>query len=150
MQAAEWLRTAFHVDVGASDTRRVNAQITHADDDATEYVLIDAFRRLTEAAPTLQPRPSVALPRPKALELEQAVPPRVAFFADAEQVPARDAEGRIAAEMASPYLPGVPVVAAGEVIGREAIDYLRSGAQAGMLIPDAADPTMETIRVMVR
>ncbi|MEU4493402.1 DegT/DnrJ/EryC1/StrS family aminotransferase [Streptomyces sp. NPDC023998] len=150
MQAAEWMRTACRVDVGASDTLRVNAQITHADDDATERLLTDAFRRLAVAASTLRPRPTVELPPPRTLELEQAVPPRVAFFADAEQIPASEAVGRIAAEMASPYPPGVPVIAPGEVIGREAIDYLRSGARAGMLVPDAADPTMETIRVMVR
>ncbi|MDQ0938548.1 aminotransferase class I/II-fold pyridoxal phosphate-dependent enzyme [Streptomyces sp. V1I1] len=148
MQAAEWMRTACHVDVGASDTVRVNGQITHADDDETEYRFVDAFRRLIDAADSLEPRPDVALPEPEAFELEQAVPTRRAFFADAEQVPAQNAVGRVAAEMASPYPPGVPAIAPGEVINQDVVDYLRSGVQAGMLIPDAADPTMETIRVM--
>lgn len=74
----------------------------------------DAFRRLAVAASTLRPRPTVELPPPRTLELEQAVPPRVAFFADAEQIPASEAVGRIAAEMASPYPPGVSVIAPGE------------------------------------
>ncbi|TQK42401.1 arginine/lysine/ornithine decarboxylase [Streptomyces sp. SLBN-118] len=150
MQAAEWMRTHCRVNLGASDTLRVNGQITHADDDATERLLIDAFQRLTEAAATMERRPDVALPPPNALELEQAVLPRQAFFADAEQVPAQATVGRVAAEMVSPYPPGVPVIAPGEVINQQVIDYLRSGARAGMLIPDAADPSMETIRVMAR
>lgn len=50
--------------------------------------------------------------------------------------------------MVSPYPPGVPVLTPGEVITEQALTYLRSGAEAGMLLPDAADPTMETVRVM--
>jgi arginine/lysine/ornithine decarboxylase len=54
----------------------------------------------------------------------------------------------VAAELVSPYPPGVPVLAPGERISREAVDYLTSGVAAGMLIPDAADPSMETLRVV--
>ncbi|MDT9682917.1 ornithine decarboxylase [Streptomyces sp. TRM76323] len=147
MQAAEWLRAERHVDVGASDTCRISAILTHADDDRTENVLCDALRALVENADSLdRPRP-VRLPKPGALELEQAMLPRTAFFAQAEHVPAEKAAGRIAAEMISPYPPGVPVVAPGEVITQDVVDYLRSGVAAGMLVPDAADGTLETFRV---
>jgi arginine decarboxylase len=74
--------------------------------------------------------------------------PRDAFFARVEQVPVTDAAGRVAAEMVSPYPPGVPVLAPGERITQEVLDYLTSGVTAGMLIPDAADPSMETVRVV--
>jgi arginine/lysine/ornithine decarboxylase len=50
--------------------------------------------------------------------------------------------------MVSPYPPGVPVLAPGERISQEALDYLTSGVAAGMLIPDAADGSMETVRVV--
>ncbi|MFH8336645.1 hypothetical protein [Streptomyces sp. AM6-12] len=43
--------------------------------------------------------------------------------------------------MISPYPPGVPVVAPGEVITDEVVDYLRSGVEHGFLIADAADPS---------
>ncbi|MFV2118410.1 hypothetical protein ACE14D_08170, partial [Streptomyces sp. Act-28] len=99
------------------------------------------------AHPPARPRP-VRLPEPGALELEQAVLPRTAFFGEAEHVPAEKAAGRIAAEMISPYPPGVPVVAPGEVITRDVVDYLRSGVAAGMLVPDAADGSLETFRVL--
>ena len=45
-------------------------------------------------------------------------------------------------------LPGVPVLAPGERITQEVVDYLTSGVAAGMLIPDAADPEMTTLRVV--
>jgi arginine/lysine/ornithine decarboxylase len=150
MQAAEWLRAACHVDVGGSDTCRISASLTHADDDRTEKLLVESVRALVEHADSLERRPAVHLPEPRALELEQAVLPRDAFFGPAEQVPAERAVGRIAAEMISPYPPGVPVVAPGEVITAEVVDYLRSGVAHGFLVPDAADSALETLRVAAR
>ncbi|MFJ7152392.1 aminoacid decarboxylase [Streptomyces sp. NPDC100445] len=150
MQAAEWLRAHCHVDVGSSDTCRISGQITHADDDRTENLLIDSLHRLVEHAGTIEKRPPVHLPEPRALQLEQAMLPRDAYFATAEHVPAERAVGRVAAETISPYPPGVPVVAPGEVITPAVIDYLRGGAEAGMLLPDAADPTAKTFRVTAR
>jgi arginine decarboxylase len=150
MQASEWLRANCRVDVGGADTCRINAQITHADDDRSEQALLSAVRRLTEEAGGIEPSEPVELPEGSALELEQALLPRDAFFGPADHVPADRAAGRIAAEMLSPYPPGVPVVAPGEVITEQVVAYLRSGVRAGMLVPDAADPSLETLRVVAR
>ncbi|MFJ7147273.1 aminotransferase class I/II-fold pyridoxal phosphate-dependent enzyme [Streptomyces sp. NPDC100445] len=150
MQAAEWLRAHRHVDVGGSDTCRISASITHADGDDTEKVLLEAVAALVEHADSIERRPAVHLPEPHELELEQALLPRDAFFGPAEQVPAEQAVGRIAAETISPYPPGVPVVAPGEVITAEVLDYLRSGIAHGFLVSDSADPSLETLRVTAR
>jgi arginine/lysine/ornithine decarboxylase len=150
MQAAEWLRAHRHVDVGGSDSCRISASITHADDDATEHMLVEALRALVEKADSIERQPPVRLPEPSALELEQAMLPREAFFAPVEHVPAERAAGRISAETITPYPPGVPVVCPGEVITAEVLDYLRSGVEHGMLIPDAADSSVRTLRVVAR
>ncbi|MGV9350161.1 aminotransferase class I/II-fold pyridoxal phosphate-dependent enzyme [Streptomyces spiralis] len=150
MQAAEWLRAHQHVDVGGSDTCRISASITHADDDETEKVLLDALRALVDGADSIERQPLVHLPDPSVLELEQAMLPREAFFAEVEHVRAESAAGRIAAETISPYPPGVPVIAPGEVITNEVLDYLRTSADHGALLPDAADPSVRTLRVVAR
>ncbi|MFJ9831440.1 aminotransferase class I/II-fold pyridoxal phosphate-dependent enzyme [Streptomyces sp. NPDC101169] len=150
MQAAEWLRAERHVDVGGSDSCRISASITHSDDDETEKILLEALRSLVDGADSIERQRPVRLPEPRALELEQAVLPRAAFFGPAEQVPAEQAVGRISAETISPYPPGVPVVAPGEVITEEVVDYLRSGIEHGFLVSDAADPSLETFRVLTR
>jgi arginine/lysine/ornithine decarboxylase len=150
MQAAEWLRAHRHVDVGGSDSCRISASITHADDDATEHMLVEALRALVEKAESIERQPPVRLPEPSALELEQAMLPREAFFAPVEHVPVERAAGRISAEMISPYPPGVPAICPGEVVTAEVLDYLRSGVEHGMLIPDAADSSVRTLRVVAR
>ena len=88
------------------------------------------------------------IPPPGSFELENVMLPRDAFFGPVEQVPVEQAVGRIAAEMVSPYPPGVPVLAPGERINSEVLDYLTTGTSAGMLIPDAADASMKTLRVV--
>jgi arginine/lysine/ornithine decarboxylase len=147
-QAVEWLRAICHVDIGSADACHIGAQLTHADNDDTEHRLVDALQRLVDEHDTIEHPPAVALPEPRALELETVMLPRDAFFARTEQIPAEQAIGRIAAEMASPYPPGVPVYAPGEVITAEAIEYLSTGVQAGMIVPDVADSSLKTVRVV--
>jgi arginine decarboxylase len=63
-------------------------------------------------------------------------------------VPAAAAAGRIAAEQMTPYPPGIPAVVPGERLNDAVIDYLRSGVEAGMTLPDPADPTVQQFRVV--
>jgi arginine/lysine/ornithine decarboxylase len=147
-QAADWLRDNERVLVGLADHRRIVAHLTTADDETTTATLLHAIAALTEAD-LPSPRP-VDLPSPAELELETAMLPRDAFFAATEQVAADDAVGRISAEMLTPYPPGAPAVLPGEVITGEVLDYLRSGLDAGMQIPDPVDGSVDSVRVVAR
>ena len=147
-QAAEIARAEHHVDFGAADSHRINARFTHSDDEESADALVRTLTALVDDAKSAERPPAVALPSAHGLELETVMTPRDAFFARVEQVPVEQAEGRIAAEMVSPYPPGVPVLAPGERISAEALAYLTSGLEAGMLIPDAADPELSTLRVV--
>jgi arginine/lysine/ornithine decarboxylase len=112
--------------------------------------LVDALEQLTAAAPAfLSPSP-VPLPDPRGLAPETVALPRDAFFGPVEVVRIRDAVGRIGAEQATPYPPGIPVIVPGERISAEVIDYLKTGLDAGMVLPDPADPSLDTLRVTAR
>jgi lysine decarboxylase len=93
------------------------------------------------------PRPPVG---PAAYSVEPAVvlPPREAFFADAEPIGVRDAVGRVSAELIAPYPPGIPVLAPGEEVTPAVLEALVSARAAGIRIAYAADPTLATIRVV--
>lgn len=147
-QAADWLRANRAVDVGLSDHRRIEAQLTFADNDTTAELLLNALDSLVEAAALLpKPRP-IELPSPGDLELDTVMLPRDAFFAPCEDVPVAEAAGRICAEQITPYPPGIPVLLPGERIGRNALDYLVTGVNAGIVLPDPADPELNTVRVV--
>jgi arginine/lysine/ornithine decarboxylase len=48
-----------------------------------------------------------------------------------------------------PYPPGIPVLAPGETITADKLDYLRVGAAHGMYVSGPADAELKTIRVVV-
>jgi arginine decarboxylase len=147
-QAADWLRANRAVDVGLSDHRRIEAQLTIADDASTVDLLLDALTALVEVADELSTPPPIDLPAPGELELETVMRPREAFFAACADVPVSRAAGRICAEQITLYPPGIPVLLPGERIGQDALDYLVSGLRAGMVLPDPADPELNTVRVV--
>jgi arginine/lysine/ornithine decarboxylase len=147
-QAADWLREQRRVTVGLSDHRRIVAQFNHSDDEGTAGTLVDALDALLKAAPGFSKPPKVEIPPPGEFELRTAMLPRDAFFGPVEQIPLAEAPGRIAAEMITPYPPGAPGVLPGEVLTGPILDYLRSGLDAGMVLPDPADAELKTVRVV--
>lgn len=149
-RAAQWLRARHRIDVHLVDHRRISTQLTHADSAATVEPLLAALRALSEHAVELRDAPQVAVPTVDELRLEQACLPRDAYFGSTEDVPLDAAVGRIAAEMLTPYPPGVPAALPGERLTEPLVHYLRTGVAAGMRIPDAADEQLRTLRVLVR
>lgn len=149
-RAADWLREHHRINLHLSDHRRVSAQLTHADDEATTAALLAALRDLTAHAADLRPAPHVDVPPPDRLRLEQALLPRDAFFGRTEQIDWKRAEGRISAEMLTPYPPGIPAVLPGERMNADVLRYLRTGVDAGMVVPEAVDAEVKSVRVVAQ
>jgi arginine/lysine/ornithine decarboxylase len=147
-QAADWLREHRQIDIGMSDHRRVLATLSFADDAASARRLIDGLTAWRRAAAEFEPPPAIRLPAPSELELETVQLPRDAFFGRTQSVPVDEASGRIAAEQITPYPPGIPAVVPGERLNDAVLDYLRSGLEAGMNLPDPADPSLNTVKVV--
>lgn len=148
-QCTDWVRENCHVDLGMHDHRRIMATMSMADDDDTADRLVTALDQVAQAADSFDPPPSISLPSPEELQLESVLSPRDAFFGKAEMVDAGEAAGRIAAEQITPYPPGIPAVVPGELLDQAVVDYLRSGVDAGMNIPDATDASLQQFRVVV-
>ncbi|MEU5884771.1 ornithine decarboxylase [Spirillospora sp. NPDC047279] len=147
-QVADRMREHHHLNLHVSDHRRSSAQLTHADDEHTASLLVSALKDVAAQAATFEPAPSMTVPAPRDLRLEQACLPRDAFFGPVEQIPIADAAGRIVAEMLTPYPPGIPAALPGERLNGEVLDYLRTGKAAGMVVPDAADTSLATVRAV--
>ena len=149
-QAADWLRENCQIDVGMTDHRRILATLSFADGKDTAARLVAAMWSWRAAAENFdRPRP-IVLPTPEEIQLETVMLPRDAFFAAVEQVPADEAVGRVAAEQITPYPPGIPAVVPGERLTHTVIGYLRTGLAAGMNVPDPADTSLMTFRVVAQ
>jgi arginine decarboxylase len=149
-RAADWLRSRRSIDMHLADHRRISAQITYADSAATTASLLDALSDLAEHAEELAGAPVIEVPTGHELRLEQTCLPRDAYFGEVEDIPLENAAGRVVAEMVTPYPPGIPAALPGERLTAPVLRYLRSGIDAGMNIPDAADSELRTIRVLAK
>lgn len=149
------LRERFRVGPEMSDLVGVVCLVTVGDTATSIDRLVGAFATLSREAG--RSRGSVPAPgagahlRSSGTVLapgQQALSPREAFFAVTRTVPLGSAAGEVAAELVIPYPPGIPVLAPGEVITGEKVDYLRHGAALGMYLSGPADPQLATIRVV--
>jgi arginine decarboxylase len=72
-QAVDWLRQTHHIDLHTADHRRINAQLTYADDAETAGKLLDGLRDLVrhadDFADDFPEPPKVRVPQPDELAL---------------------------------------------------------------------------------
>lgn len=122
--------------------------LTIGDDDRTVAKLVSALRTAIERrrGEPRSPMASIAW----SVRATTAITPREAFMAPRERVDARRAVGRISAETAAPYPPGIPVLAPGEVVSKEMLEGLRAEAAAGRRVAYCSDPTLDTLLVVSR
>jgi len=155
-EASEILRRRHNIQVELADLFNVVALVTIGTTHEAAQRLIDAFTEMARDDRELDVfAPSGVLERRLRrgkFRLPQLPPmrmrPRDAFLADTEVVKFRESAGRICAETLTPYPPGIPVIAPGEEITPEIVDYLRLELKAGVRIQGPFDDDLRFIRVV--
>jgi len=72
------------------------------------------------------------------------VKPKEAFYAEKKKVRLRESEGLISGEFVMCYPPGIPILAPGELITKETIDYIEYSKKKGSLVTGPEDMEIET------
>jgi arginine/lysine/ornithine decarboxylase len=144
------LRHRFGVGPEMSDLVGVVCLVTVGDTETSIDRLVDAFTILSvEHSRGDSKRPHLRSSGAAVAPAELVMSPREAFFAPSREIPLDGASGEVSSELVIPYPPGIPVLAPGEKITRDKLDYLREGAAHGMYLSGPADPELNTIRVVV-
>jgi len=136
----------------------LGVRVEMADRDTVVFLatLADTAQDFTRLAAILIPvlKELTTTPRETATALSWSVIPqkgismRDAYFAKTEMVSAKDALGRISADLIAPYPPGVAVVAPGEILTAQIIDGLSASKSAGVRIAYATDSSLTRYRVV--
>jgi arginine decarboxylase len=79
---------------------------------------------------------------------QSIISPRVAYFSQTELVSREQVSDRIIAELICPYPPGIPLLMPGEIISKEALDYLDWVLASGGTITGCSDPTLNSFKVV--
>ena len=77
-----------------------------------------------------------------------AATPQKAFYAEKELVPIRETAGRICGEFVMCYPPGIPILAPGEMITQEIIDYTLFAKEKGCSMQGPEDGSLERLNVL--
>lgn len=118
--------------------------------EALERVAHDLAETVRRVALMTEPDELATVMRPpEGGEDETAIPPRDAFLGASEAVPVELAVGRISCESIAGYPPGIPTLLPGERVTTQVVEYLRALTTAGARLHGAADPTFQTMRVLL-
>ena len=74
--------------------------------------------------------------------------PQEAFYAEKKSVPIGESEGLVCSEFVMCYPPGIPVLAPGERITRDVLDYIAYAKDKGCSLTGPEDPEINQINVL--
>ncbi len=74
--------------------------------------------------------------------------PQKAFYAQKRSVPLRESEGQVCSEFVMCYPPGIPILAPGELITREILDYIVYAKEKGCSLTGTEDINIERINIV--
>ncbi len=77
------------------------------------------------------------------------ISPRKAFYAKKKAMPIARTSGKICTEFVMCYPPGIPILAPGEMITDEILEYIMYAKEKGCSMQGTEDMTMETLNVLV-
>ena len=75
--------------------------------------------------------------------------PQEAFYAEKKSLPIRETNGCISGEFVMCYPPGIPILAPGEMITDEIIEYIIYAKEKGCSMQGTEDPAVEYLMVLV-
>lgn len=77
-----------------------------------------------------------------------AVSPQEAFYAPKKSLPLRSTAGHICSEFVMCYPPGIPILAPGEKITNEILDYIEYAKYKGCSMTGPEDAAIEHLNVL--
>ena len=82
------------------------------------------------------------------IDPEVVASPQQAFYADKISLPLRETEGRVCSEFVMCYPPGIPILAPGERITGEILDYIEYAKAKGCSMTGPEDPDILRLNVL--
>lgn len=138
------LRDEYGIQIELGDVGNILAIISVGDTDYNLERLISALYEIGRKYKT---------DKKDALDHEYINPivkatPKEAFYADKEEVEIENSQGRVSGEFIMCYPPGIPILAPGELITKEAIEFIEFSKKKGSLLTGLEDMNTKKIKVL--
>lgn len=145
IEVYDLLRDEYDIQIEFGDIANILAYISIGDRIQDIERLVGALadiKRLYSRDPSLMLNTEYIAPKVE-------VSPQAAFYAKDESLPLRETAGRICSEFVMCYPPGIPILAPGEVITKEIIEYIIYAKEKGCSMQGPEDPEVNNINVIV-
>ncbi|MCX4307883.1 MAG: aminotransferase class V-fold PLP-dependent enzyme [Acetatifactor sp.] len=138
------LRDEYDIQMELGDIANVLAYISIGDRERDMERLIGALVEVRRK----YGRDNAGMYTQEYIEPKVAVSPQNAFYADKESLPLEETRGRICSEFVMCYPPGIPILAPGEEITADILEYIVYAKEKGCSMTGPEDPRIERLNVL--
>lgn len=144
IEVYDLLRDEYDIQMELGDIANVLAYISIGDRERDTERLIGALEEIRRK----YGRDDANLYTQEYIEPKVAVSPQSAFYAEKESLPLRETKGRICSEFVMCYPPGIPILAPGEEITEEILEYIIYAKEKGCSMTGPEDAGIERLNVL--
>jgi len=144
IEVYDLLRDEYDIQIEFGDIGNILAIITGGDRALEIERLVSALSEIKR----LYGRSPVGLYDHEYINPNVVLPPQTAFYAENVSLPIGETAGRIAAEFVMCYPPGIPILAPGERITNDILDYIAYAKEKGCSLTGCRDMNVESLMVV--
>ena len=145
IEVYDLLRDEYDIQAEFGDTTNLLAYVSVGDRRQELERLVGALSEISRRFR----RPPGELPAYPMPAAAVRMSPQEAYYAKREACPLEQSLDRICGELVMAYPPGIPILAPGEEVTREAIDYIRFSKLRGCYLSGTKDPEVKQLQVIV-
>lgn len=140
------LRDEYGIQIEFGDIANILAIISVGDRELTMERLISALYEIKR----VYSKDKTGMFDHEYINPEVVLTPQEAFYSDKKSVSMNDSDGEICAEFVMCYPPGIPILAPGERITSEILDYISYAKEKGCFLTGTEDSKIENINIVER
>ena len=146
IEVYDLLRDEYDIQIEFGDIGNILAYLSIGDRYQELERLVSALAEIRRRYQT----DSSGLMNQEYIDPEVVTSPQEAFYADKESVPLEDSVGKVCSEFVMCYPPGIPILAPGERITKEILEYIQYAKAKGCSMTGPEDPDIEHINILTQ
>ncbi len=135
------LRDEYDIQIELGDIANILAMISAGDRAFEIERLVGALAEIKR----LYQKDKIGMLENEYLNPKVVLNPQAAFYSNKQSVPIKESKDRICGEFVMCYPPGIPILAPGEMITKEIIDYIEYAKEKGCFLTGTMDMKIENI-----
>lgn len=144
IEVYDLLRDEYDIQIEFGDLGNILAYISVGDRNKDIERLVSALAEIRRRFK----KPAVDMFEQEYISPVVCMSPQKAFYAKKTSIPLEEASGRVCAEFVMSYPPGIPILAPGEAITKEIIDYIKYAKEKGCSLTGTEDMSVDSLNVI--